>query len=129
MKQPDVRRRQQGMTLWSLLYVLITLGVIGLVAVRSVPVYIDAHEVQTTLDEVAAAPAMTDASTARIQTAVQKHFDAGYVSRVSGQDVTVTRVGDKRQLEMLYEVRRPLFYNLSLVYSFDAKALIQGRNE
>lgn len=122
-------RRQQGMTLWSLLYVLITLGLIGIVAGRSVPVYLNAHEVRAALDEVAATPAMTDASAAQIQAALQKHFDAGYVSNVTGRDVTVTRVGDKRQLEILYEERRPLFYNLSLVYSFDAKALIQGHHE
>lgn len=129
MKPPGVMRRQQGMTLWSLLYVLITLGLIGIVSAKSVPVYLNAHEVRAALDEVAAAPAMADASAGQIQAAVQKHFDAGYVSNVRGRDVTVTRTGDKRQLEILYQERRPLFYNLSLVYSFDAKALIQGHHE
>lgn len=122
-------RHQRGMTLWSLLYVLITLGLIGIVAAKSVPVYLNAHEVQTALDEVATTPAMVQASAAQLQRAVQKHFDAGYVSNVSGGDVSVTRVGDKRQLEIIYQVRRPLFFNLSLVYSFDPRALINGRDE
>lgn len=129
MNAPAAPIQQRGMTLWSLLYVLITLGLIGIVAAKSVPVYLNAHDVQATLDEVAAAPAMANASAGQIQAAVQKHFDAGYVSNVSGRDVSVTRVDRKRQLEILYEVRRPLFFNLSLVYSFDARALIDGRNE
>jgi len=121
--------RQQGMTLWSLLYVLITLGLLGIVAVKSVPVYLNAHDVRTTLAEVADQPDMASASAAAIQQSVQKRFDAGYVTNVTGRDVQVKKVGRSRVLEMLYEVRRPLFFNMSLVYSFDEQVTIGGGGE
>ncbi|MDA3921530.1 MAG: DUF4845 domain-containing protein [Salinisphaera sp.] len=117
---------QRGMTLWSLLYVLITLGLVGIVAVKSVPVYLNAYDVKKTLQDVASQPDMGNASARQIQNAVQKHFDAGYVSNITGRDVAVKQVGKHRELEVIYEVRRPLFFNMSMVYSFNEKVSMKG---
>lgn len=120
------RNAQRGMTLWGLLYVLVTLGLIAMVAVKSVPVYMNAYDVRNTLQQIAAQPDMANASAHQIQGAVQKHFDAGYVSNITGRDVTVRRVGKQRELEVIYEVRRPLFLNMSMIYAFDERVPMQG---
>lgn len=113
---------QGGFTLWSGLYVLITLGIIVFLAVRSVPVYLNNREIQKTLDEVAGDPAMQNADAIAIQRAVGRHFQAGYASNVSPRDVTISHDGATRVIELHYEVRRPLAFNMSMVYSFDDKA-------
>lgn len=115
-------RRQQGFTLWSALYVLITLGIIVFVAVRSVPVYLNNREINKALAEVAGNPSLQHADSIQIQRALERHFDAGYASGVSAHDVTITRDGATRVLELHYEVRRALAFNMSLVYHFDDSA-------
>lgn len=114
--------RQTGMTIWSLLYVLLTLGLIGLVAAKSLPVYLNAYDIRSTIEAVAADPAIKNASAVEIQRAVQRRFDAGYVDNIKGKDVAVKRVTNGREISVAYEVRRPMLLNVSLVYSFEEHA-------
>ena len=123
------RRAQRGITIWGLLYVLITLGLIALVAIKSVPVYLNAYDVRTTLETVADDPDLRRASAGEIQRAVQRRFDAGYVDNLSGRDVAVERDGNGRRISLSYEVRRPMLLNLSLVYSFEESAMLAGGDE
>lgn len=118
--------RQRGMTIWSLLYVLITLGLIALVAVKSVPVYLNAHDVRKTIEWAATQPSLVDASAAEIQAAVQRRFDAGYVTNITGRDIAVSKVGGGREISVAYQVRRPLLLNTSLLYSFEESARLTG---
>ncbi|HET7314861.1 DUF4845 domain-containing protein [Salinisphaera sp.] len=118
--------RQGGFTLWSALYVLITFGIIVFVAVRSVPVYLNNFEIQKALAAVANDPSMQHADIMAIQRAVGRHFEAGYTSGVSPRDVTIGHAGAARVIELRYEVRRPLAFNMSLVYSFKDTARMTG---
>lgn len=126
MPRAAASRRQTGFTLWSGLYVLITLGIIAFIAVRSVPVYLNNQEIQHALTEVAHNPAMQHADAIAIQHAVARHFEAGYAAGVSSRDVSVSREGRTRVLELQYEIRRPLAFNMSLLYSFDDTARMTG---
>ncbi|WP_109994351.1 DUF4845 domain-containing protein [Salinisphaera sp. LB1] len=125
MSQAASARRQGGFTLWSGLYVLITLGLIVFIAIRSVPVYLNNREIQHALTEVARKPSLQHADAIAIQRAVARHFEAGYASGVSSHDVTISHDGATRVLGLHYEVRRPLAFNMALVYSFDDKAVMQ----
>ena len=118
--------RQRGMTLWGLIYVLFTLGVIVLVVAKSLPVYMNAYDIRKTLDATASDPELQDASAAAIQSAIQRRFDAGYVNNVHGRDVAISRVSGGRELSIAYEERRPLLFNLSMVYSFDESAMLSA---
>ncbi|GAB3685812.1 hypothetical protein GCM10028792_39080 [Salinisphaera aquimarina] len=117
------------MTFWGLLYVLITLGVIGLVAAKSLPVYLGAYDVRETIDWAAAQPNLLKASAPEIQSAIQRRFDAGYVDNIHGRDVAVSKVDGGREISVAYEVRRPMLFNLSLVYSFEESARLTGSDE
>lgn len=118
--------RQRGMTLWGLLYVLITLGLMGMVGVRSVPVYLNAYDIHTDLSWAAHEPELQDADAQTIQRALQRRFDAGYVTNIRGRDIAVHRVGRHRELEVRYAVQRPFLFNIDMVYSFDYKAVMSG---
>ncbi len=120
---------QRGMTLWSWLYVLITLGLIGIVVVKSVPVYLNAYDVRATLTWAASQPELRDVSAMTIQQRIQRRFDSGYVDNLSGRDVAIQRVDGARLLSVDYEVRRPLFFNLALVYSFSEQARLDNPSQ
>ena len=47
---PVSPQRQRGMTMWSLIYVLATLGLLLLVAIKSVPVYLTAYDIRETIE-------------------------------------------------------------------------------
>lgn len=119
-------RRQGGFTLWSGLYVLITLGIIVFIGVRSVPVYLNNRDIQKALTDVAQDPSMQHADAIAIQRAVARHFEAGYASGVSSRDLTISHDGTTRVLALHYKVRRPLAFNVSLVYSFGDTARMTG---
>lgn len=121
--------RQRGMSLISGLYVLITLGAIALIAIRSVPVYLNDRDIQNALDEVAHNPALQQADPIQIKRAISTHFNAGYASGVSADDVDIVDDGTTRRLELHYEVRRPLVANVGMVYSFDDVARMQAGRE
>jgi len=128
---PGFRHRpsaQRGMTIWSLFYVLVTLGLIGLVAAKSLPVYLNAYDVRETIEWAAAQPKLVNASAPEIQAAIQRRFDAGYVTNINGRDVAVSKVAGGREISVVYEVRRPMLFNVSLVYAFEEKARLTGTN-
>lgn len=116
------RRSQQGMTMWSWLYVLVTLGIIGIAVVKSVPVYLNAYEVRTALTWAASQPELRGASAMKIQNRIQRRFSSGYVNNLTGRDIAIRRVDGGRLLSVDYEVRRPLFFNIALTYSFSEQA-------
>lgn len=122
MRSHRMGRQQLGMTTWGLLYVLVTLGLIGIAVVKSVPVYLNAYEVRTALDWAASQPELRGASAMDIQQRIQRRFSSGYVSNLSGRDIAVQRVDGGRLLSVDYEVRRPLFFNIALTYSFSEQA-------
>ncbi|WP_423820931.1 DUF4845 domain-containing protein [Salinisphaera sp. SPP-AMP-43] len=119
-------RRQRGLSLISGLYVLMTLAAIALIAIRSVPVYLNDRDIQNALEDVAHNPALQNADPIQIKRAIGKHFNAGYASGVSAKDVHIFNDGATRRLELHYQVRRPLVANVGLVYSFDDVARMQA---
>lgn len=118
--------RQRGMTLWGLIYLLFTAGLLLLVGIKSVPVYLNAYDIRETIEWAAQQPDLVSAPAAQIQTTIQRRFDAGYVDNVKGRDVAVKRVPNGREISIAYEVRRPLLFNVSMVYAFEESARLTG---
>ncbi|WP_353111922.1 DUF4845 domain-containing protein [Salinisphaera dokdonensis] len=119
--------RQRGMTMWGLIYVLFTAGLLLLVGIKAVPVYLNAYDIRETIEWAAEQPDLMTVPAAQIQSAIQRRFDAGYVDNVKGRDVAVSRVaGGGREISIAYEVRRPLMFDVSLVFAFEETAPLTG---
>lgn len=120
-------RAQRGMSLWSWLYVLATLGLMVMVGVKSVPVYLNNYDIRSTLEWAASQPELRDAPGIEIQERIQRRFDSGYVDNVTGRDIKVERIDGGRRLSVEYEVRRSLVANVTLLFEFHESAVIPGR--
>lgn len=116
--------RQRGMSLWSWLYVLATLGVMLMVGIKSVPVYMNNYDIRATLEWASNQPELWSASTMEIQERIQRRFDSGYVDNIKGRDVKVKRINNGRRLSVEYQERRALFGNVSLLFEFHESAVI-----
>jgi hypothetical protein len=120
-------REQRGMSLWSWLYVLATLGLMLMVGIKAVPVYLNNYDIRATLEWAASQPDLREAPAIEIQERIQRRFDSGYVDNVTGRDVKVKRVDEGRRLSVEYEVRRAIVANVTLLFEFHESAVLPGR--
>lgn len=110
------------------MYVLGTLGLLLLVFIKSVTVYSNNYDIRSTLTWAANQPELVNASAHEIQQRIQRRFDSGYVNNIKGRDIKIKRVKEGRRLDVEYEVRKPLFYNIILLFDFHETALIPKPN-
>ena len=113
-----MRSRQQGITLIGFLIVLAVGGFFAYLAMRLVPVYSEYYSVVTALKGLQQEPGMANQSPEEIREALFKRFDIGYVESVKREHVKISK--DRGVVvQVTYEVRRPLMYNIDFVASFD----------
>src|SRR5580692_968398 len=115
-------RRQRGVTFIGWLILLIPMAILGYVAIRLVPIYLNymrvAHSVEQTATEMKADDVAT-LTPLLIRATLSKHFDIESITFPDIKDVSVTRDGTGWTIEAKFEDTAPLFGNISLVIDFD----------
>ena len=111
--------KQRGITLLGFIMVLIVLAIFAVIAMNLFPVYNEAFSVKTAMESVARQPGANDMSQQQLQRALQKHFDINYVDNVDAKVAQLVRDKSGNVLNMDYEVRKPLVYNLDFVAKFE----------
>ena len=122
-------RKQRGITLMGFIMVATVLGFFALMGFKLFPAYSEYYGVIQGMKAVAALPGSGNMELGDLQRSLQKNFDVGYVDTVMGKDATLVR--DKtagNQLNMTYEYRKPLFYNLDYVAKFDYTVTLNGKD-
>ncbi|HEX3836543.1 MAG TPA: DUF4845 domain-containing protein [Steroidobacteraceae bacterium] len=115
-------RRQRGVTFIGWLFLLIPVAVLGYVAIRLVPIYLNYMRVAHSVEQTATEMKTEDVATLTpllIRATLSKHFDIESITFPDVKDVTVTRDGSGWTLEAKFEDAAPLFGNISLVVDFD----------
>jgi hypothetical protein len=111
--------KQRGITLLGFIMVLIVLAIFAVVAMNLFPVYNEAFSVKSSMESVARQPGANDQSLTQLQRSLQKYLDINSVSSVEAKQAELIRDKGGNQLSMVYEVRKPLVYNLDFVAKFD----------
>jgi hypothetical protein len=115
-------RRQRGVTFIGWLILLIPIAILGYVAIRLVPIYLNymrvAHSVEQTATEMKADDVAT-LTPLLIRATLSKHFDIESITFPDVKDVTVTRDGTGWTIEAKFEDTAPMFGNISMVVDFD----------
>lgn len=115
-------RRQRGVTLIGWVVLLIPVAIVGYMAIRLVPIYLNymrvAHSVDSTITEMKGEEA-TSLNPGIIRATLGKHFDIESISFPDEKDVAITRDGSGWTIEAKFEDTAPLFGNISLVVDFD----------
>jgi hypothetical protein len=111
--------KQRGITLMSFVLVLIVIVMFAVVAMNLFPVYSEGFSVHNAMKSVAKEPNAANMALPALQSSLQRHFDIDYVDSVQGKDAKVIRDKGGNILNMTYEVRKHLFYNLDFVAMFD----------
>ena len=111
--------KQRGITLLGFVMVLIVLAIFAVVAMNLFPVYREAFSVENAMKNVAKQPGAENMSLGQLQQSLQKRFDIDYVENVNAKQLTLVRDKGGNQINMNYEVRKPLVYNIDFVAMFD----------
>ena len=107
------RARQGGLSLLGWIVVLIVLAVFGTAAFRMVPAYMEYNTIKSATDSKTALM-----SEREIRDALSKRFIINQVNAITANDLVVSKEGGRVSVAVDYEVREPLFYNVSVVMTF-----------
>ena len=110
---------QRGMTLLSFLFAIAIFGVVGTLALRLIPVYLNHFKVMASLEALQNQPDWASSSREQIVGMLQKHWDIDSVDGLTPRDVEVARDGRNTRVRVAYDVTKPFFHNIDLVIHFD----------
>ena len=117
-----MKQQQRGMTIWSWLFVLGTIGFIALVTMKLFPIYMENMSVKKAVNQVAQAEGAGSFNKRTAWTALTKQFYVDEVRSVEEDDVAVETNDDGvRELVVAYEVRTSLMFNVDMVVWFEER--------
>ena len=105
---------ERGVSLSGLIVVLVVLGAVALVAIKTAPAVIEYRAVK---QSVARAKA-SGGSNREIQQAFDKNADVNSIDAIQGRDLVISREGGTPEVSFRYEKRVPLMGNVSLLFDF-----------
>ena len=120
-------RKQNGITLMSFLVVLVIVGFFAVVAMKLFPMYSEYYSLRGVMNDLAAQPNSATMTPAQVYADLDRRFNIAYVESVKKEHIKVVRAGRGAQLNIAYEVRRPLFGNLDVVGNFNAEQAMTRR--
>jgi hypothetical protein len=124
-----MKRTQSGITLLGFVIVLAVVGLFAYVGMKLFPMYSEFYSVKSALKGLASEPGIGNTDPARIQDLFFRRLYISYSENVKKENVKIKRVDDGWQMEVSYEVRKPLIANLDVVGKFDATQLLTRTGE
>ena len=116
----NLKSRQQGMTMWSLAFVLGVIAFVIFLIFKLLPPYVEDMKVRAALDGIARQDNAGAMTRAEIASALSKRFDIDNVDTVKpDQHLTVERAVGKKIIRISYEVFIPMVSNISLLLDFN----------
>ena len=111
-------KRQQGLTLISIMFILGLIGFFVMLTLKVVPVYLDHGKVKSALEALKASPDLATKSEFEIRDSLNKRFNINYVYDVKKEDITIIKHGNYVKVDIEYETVVKLVANLSLLAEF-----------
>ncbi len=122
----NLKRRQQGMTFWMLLFILVVIGIVVLVGLKLFPIYFEGFKIGQTVTRVVKEPNIGDMSKREISETLVKRFDIEDVRRITERNlkdyVTVNKQGRRVTITVSYRAETHLIGNLYMVAEFNKRA-------
>ena len=111
-------RTQRGLTLIGFIFMMAIVGALGIVAFRAIPIYNEYFTVQKILKSINTESSQATPLDIRNQFVLKASAD--YVSDVKASDLEITKENGRVIVSVTYSKTIPLFYNVSLLFDFEA---------
>ena len=122
-------RRQQGLTLMSFVIVLVVVAFFAVVVMKLFPMYSEYNNLKGVMNAFAAQPNSATMTPAQIHSDLNRRFNIAYIESVQKEHIKIRRTGRITELNIAYEVRKPLFFNLDIVGKFDNTVTLGGAGQ
>jgi hypothetical protein len=120
-----LRKSQRGMSMFNLMYVLVTLAIFGYIGLKLMPMYLDGFKVDKAVNAVAAVPGAKGKAPKELIGLILKRLSIDNVKVINGRNwrESITFKKTKRKLIITADYRSdvPLFGNLSVSAAFSYK--------
>lgn len=114
-------RKQQGLSLSSLLMWAIILTVGAIFSMKLVPVYLEHSVIEKNLTAIVNDVNAGNLDINQIRLSFSKYAQIDNIKSINGQDIIINRENGRVSLSAKYTSRIPLIANLSLLIDFEAK--------
>lgn len=113
-----MRRMQRGITFLGFIIVAAVLGLFIFIAMALYPIYSEYWSVRAAMKAIQNEPGSSQMTPLQINQALEKRFDIAYVTSVKRENVFLYNQNG-RKLRIVYEVRKPMVYNIDVIVKFD----------
>ncbi|PVV16969.1 MAG: hypothetical protein B6D77_00155 [gamma proteobacterium symbiont of Ctena orbiculata] len=111
-------QKQKGLTAISILVILIVAGFLVYVGIKITPVYIDHYAIKSTLQTVKNEPLAARKSKRDIRDMITKRLYINNIRHVNRDHIKIERAGKTTKINIAYEERRHIAFNLAVVMTF-----------
>ncbi|WP_166209971.1 DUF4845 domain-containing protein [Cognatiluteimonas telluris] len=115
-----MKRTQSGITLVGFILVLAVAGLFVFVGMKLVPMYSEFYSVKSALKGLAEEQGIANEDPAKIQDLFFRRLYISYSENVKPEHVKIKRIDNGWQMDVDYEVRKPMIYNLDVIGKFHA---------
>ena len=120
-------KRQSGMTMWSLLFMLGTLAFFLFLTFKLLPPYLGDMKVKGALESLGRQPDAGSMSAGEITEAIRKRLEIDSADDFDlGSSLTVTARGRNKVIRINYDSVTPIFFNVSALLTFDHSVEVRG---
>lgn len=112
-------KRARGISLTELIVILVVLSGVAMLGFKLLNPYLQYYAIQRTFKTMAADSELKSAPRASIVAAWSRYAAIDNMDPISGDDILVTREGERMELSASYTVKVPLFANISLLLDFN----------
>lgn len=120
-------KRQSGMTMWSLLFVLGTLAFFLFLLFKLIPPYLGDMKVKSALESLGRQPDAGSMSVPEISEAIRKRLEIDSADDFDlSKSLTITAKGRTKLIRINYESVTPILYNVSVLLTFDHSIEVRG---
>ncbi|MDQ7089840.1 MAG: DUF4845 domain-containing protein [Methylococcales bacterium] len=112
-------RKQQGLTMTSILMVVIFICGVALLLLKIVPIYMNHGKVQSAIESITTISEVELKSKSQIKALLSKRFRVNSVNSLPKDAVKVFKRGNYVKIVAKYQIVEPLFSNLSVLVEFD----------
>jgi hypothetical protein len=111
-------KKEQGVSLTGLLMASVFLIVIVLLGLKIVPVLLEYNAIQRNFRSMAQDPALRGATKEQVRRAFVSRAMVDDIKTVSADQIEITREGNELVVSAAYDVKVPLFRNVSACFDF-----------
>lgn len=109
--------KQQG-AFYSTAIIVVMVGILLTAALKIAPAYVDNNVIQNAMESIAENGNMAEMSVTEIRSSLMRTLNVNNVS-LSADAIKLVKDGEKEYIDINYDSRVELFYNISAVMSFE----------